>query len=184
MNLRKAELKDKKNIQEIIRLLHKAVHLNSFEFIWEDEEFIEKQITNEEYFLAEIDGKIVGIISFRQRGDIMYIETLVVIKEYRLQGIGIKLIEFAKQYTKEKGLFTIRACSFFEYQAVDFYMKQGFSLLKNPGEYKGYKFHRFQEEIIENRTFFKINKSYLKGMKFILLLMKKLYKKNQERFNF
>jgi ribosomal protein S18 acetylase RimI-like enzyme len=148
MNLRKAELKDRESILKIIKLLHLNVHLNNLDFVWEDEVFVEKQIIEGNYFVVEINNEVAGIISFRQRGEKMYIETLSVVEKYRRQGVGTKLIDFAKEYTKEKKLNLLCACSFYEYQAVDFYLKQGFSLMDESGEHKGHKFHRFQKEIL------------------------------------
>jgi N-acetylglutamate synthase-like GNAT family acetyltransferase len=139
-SLRKAEVKDKKDILEIITLLH----LDTPGFIWENDEFVEKQIENGEYFLAEMEGGVAGVISFRQREDKMYIETLAVAEEYRLQGVGTTLIEFAKSYTRENGLGILRACSFCEYKAESFYFNRGFSLLGKTGRYNNHKYHRFE----------------------------------------
>lgn len=140
INLRKAESNDKKDILEIINLLY----LNMPEFVWGNDEFVEKQIKNGEYFLAEINDKVVGIISFRQREDRMYIETLAVIEEYRSQGIGTKLVQFAKNFTQENRLKVLRVCSFCEYNAQNFYLNRGFSLFPNLGEYRNHKYHRFE----------------------------------------
>jgi len=143
MTIRKAEPEDKKYILEIINLLNFEIS----EFIWGDDKFVEKQIKNEEYFLAEIDGIIAGIISFRQRRDKMYIETLVVVEKYRSQGIGTQIVEFAKNFTRENKLKTLRVCSFCEDKAQGFYLKLGFSLLQKLGEYKNYKYHRFEMKL-------------------------------------
>lgn len=144
VNLRKAEIEDKKDILEIIDLLH----LDIPEFIWGDGEFIEKQIQNGEYFLAEIAGSVAGIISFKKKEDKMYIETLAVAEKYRLQGVGTRLIEFAKNFTKKSGFDVLCACSFYEYDAEGFYLKQGFSLLKKSGKYNNHKYHRFEIMLI------------------------------------
>ncbi|KPJ71280.1 hypothetical protein AMJ50_02630 [Parcubacteria bacterium DG_74_3] len=143
MNLRKAEPKDKKNILEITNLLY----LNIPDFVWNTERVVERQIQNGEYFLTEIGGKTVGAISFRQRKDKMYIETLVVTNDHQSEGVGTQLIEFAKKFTKEKRFNVLRACSFYEYKTVDFYLRQGFSLLEKPGIYNNHKYYRFEMRI-------------------------------------
>ena len=143
MNLRKAELKDKKDVLEISNLLY----LDIPDFVWNTEEFVDRQIRNGEYFLAEIEGKIVGIISFRQRKNKMYIETLAITNDHQSEGVGRQLVEFAKKFTKEKGFGILRACSFYEYKTVDFYLKQGFSLLEKPGIYNNHKYYRFEMRI-------------------------------------
>jgi N-acetylglutamate synthase-like GNAT family acetyltransferase len=139
--LRKATIKDKKDILKIINFLYLE---NIPDFVWGDESFIEKQIEKGEYFVAEIDNKIVGIISFKQRENRMYIETIAVLEEYRSQGIGSQLIEFAKRFTKENGLNILRVCSFCEYNAQEFYLNKGFSLFDKLGSYENHKYHRFE----------------------------------------
>lgn len=142
-NLRIAESKDKKAILEIINFLR----LDIPGFVWAQDEFVQKQIQDGEYFLVEREGEIAGIISFRQRGNKMYIETLAVVEKYRLQGIGTKLIEFAKEFTRKKGLAVLCACSFCEYEAKDFYLKQNFSLLDKCGEYNNHRYYFFEIRI-------------------------------------
>lgn len=140
MNIRKAELEDKKNILEIVNLLY----LDMPDFVWNTDEYLNRQIENKEYFVAEEDKKIVGVVSFRLRKNIMYIETLVVSKDHQSKGIGTALIEFAKKFTKEKGVNVLHICAFYEYKTVDFYLKRGFSLLDKPGVYNGHKYYRFE----------------------------------------
>lgn len=143
VNLRKAEEKDKKDIVNIIKM----IRLEIPEFVWDKPEFVEKQIRNGEYFVAETDGKIVGVISLRQRKKTIHIETLAVIPEYRLKKIGTQLVNLAKSFTKEKGLKDLCACSFFEYKIGDFYINQGFTLLDKPGAYNGYQYYKFVTKI-------------------------------------
>ena len=143
MNLRKAELKDKKDILEIADLLY----LDIPNFVWNTDEFVSRQIKNGEYFLIEKEGKIVGIVSLRQRKNKMHIETIAVRNGSQLEGIGRQLIEFAKHFAKEKGFNTLRAYSFYEYKSVDFYLNQEFSLLGKPGIYNNHKYYRFEMRI-------------------------------------
>lgn len=140
MTIRKAEPKDKKDILEITNLLD----FNIPDFVWNTDEFVDRQIKNGEYFLAETEEKTIGIISFRQRKNKLYIETLAIINGYQSNGVGTQLIEFAKKLTEEKGLNILCACSFYEYKIVDFYLKQGFSLLEKPGIYNNHKYYRFE----------------------------------------
>lgn len=86
----------------------------------------------------------MGIISFKQKQDRMYIETLAVVEQYRSRGIGTQLVEFAKNFTREKGLVVLRVCSFCEYKAQDFYLKLDFSLLQELGKYNNHKYQRFE----------------------------------------
>ena len=143
MNLRKAKIKDKKDILEITNLLH----LDIPNFVWNTDELVTKQITNGEYFLIEKEEKTVGIISLRQRKNKMQIEAIAVRNGSQSEGIGAELIEFAKHFTKEKGLGILRAYSFYEYKSVDFYLNRGFSLLSKPGVYNNHKYYRFEMKV-------------------------------------
>lgn len=143
MQLRKATFNDKKDILKIADLLY----LDMPNFIWNTEDFIDRQINGEEYFVVETEGKIVGIISFRQRKKKMYIETLAVSNGNQSEGVGTRLIEFAKSHAKERGIGVLCCCSFFEYKTVDFYLQQGFSLLDKPGIYNNHKYYRFETKL-------------------------------------
>lgn len=141
MSIRPAEIKDKKAILDIIGLLH----LDIPNFIWSSEEFIAKQIERGEYFLVEEQSTVAGIISLRRRRNKMNIETLAVRKDFQGKGVGSKLIEFAKQFTKDNGFKILHAYSFIEYEAVDFYLKRGFKKLNTHGYYyNGHKYDCFE----------------------------------------
>lgn len=147
MEIRKAGLKDIAAIKEIADLLYVEMP----DFVWNKEEFIRKQIEKGEYFVAEnppAEGeKIIGIVSLRERNGMLYIETLAVAKDIQSTGVGKKLVEFAKQFSKDRGFKILRVTSFYEYGVKDFYIKQGFRLLDEPGEYSGHKFYRLEIEV-------------------------------------
>ncbi|MDO8530392.1 MAG: GNAT family N-acetyltransferase [bacterium] len=138
--LRQAELKDKQEIIEIVSNLH----LNIPNFVWNESDFVEKQIQNKEYFVIEDAGKLVGAMSLRQRNNKVSVETLAVKKEFRGKGFGSEFIEFAKQFTKEKGFTTLHAYSFSDYNSADFYVKKGFAILGYFGYYKDHKYDCFE----------------------------------------
>lgn len=139
MILRQAELKDKKEVLNIINELS----LDIPNFVWDKEEFVTKQIQNKEYFVIEDEGRLAGVMSLRQRTNKINIETLVVRKEFQCKGLGSKFIEFAKQLTKERGFNILHAYSFSEYNAADFYLKKGFKVLDYAGYYKNHKYDCF-----------------------------------------
>ncbi len=143
MKLREAELKDKKDILEITNLLY----LDIPDFIWNKDEFIERQIKNGKYFLLEKEERITGIVSLRQRENKIHIETIAVRNGSQSEGIGTELIEFAKDFTKKKGFNILRAYSFYKYKSVDFYLNRGFTLLSKPGVYNNHKYYRFEMRI-------------------------------------
>jgi N-acetylglutamate synthase-like GNAT family acetyltransferase len=140
MNIKKAELKDKKNILEILNLLY----IKMPNFVWDKEEFVEKQINNGEYYIAQENENVVGVISFRNRNNKMHIETLAVAKGHQSNGVGSKLINFAKEYTEKNNLKILCAYAFYQYNTADFYLKNGFILLKKYGKYEGNKYYCFE----------------------------------------
>ncbi len=140
MEVRKAELKDFERITEIAALLYLEIP----DFVWNKKDYIEKQIKNGEYFVAEDNQNIVGIISLRERNSMLYIETLAVAKEKHGAGVGKELVEFAKSFARENDFKVLRTTSFYEYGVKDFYIKNGFELLDEPGEYNGHRFYRLE----------------------------------------
>jgi len=140
MILRQAELNDKKEVLDIVN----GLSLNIPDFVWHQDEFVERQIQNKEYFVIEDGGKLMGALSLRQRANKITIETLVVKKEFQGRGFGTKFIEFAKAFTQERGLATLHAYSFCQYQSADFYIKKGFKVLPYFGYYKHHKYDCFE----------------------------------------
>lgn len=144
MKIRQATFEDLKPIKEIADLLY----IEMPGFVWNNEEFIRKQIERGEYYVTENPpaggGKIVGIMSLRERNKMIYIETLAVAKDIQTKGVGSKMVDFAKIFSKENNFKIMRTTSFYEYGVKDFYLKHGFRLLDEPGEYSGHKFHRLE----------------------------------------
>ena len=140
INIRLATLKDIQSIKKLADLLY----IQMLDFVWNTEEFIKKQIKRREYYVAEDSGKVIGIVSLRERNRMMYIETLAVAKNIQSSGIGKKLVEFARKFAKENNFKILRTTSFYEYGVKDFWIKQGFRLLDEPGEYAGHKFYRLE----------------------------------------
>lgn len=142
MDIRKADLGDVAAIKKIADLLF----LDIPGFVWTTEDYIRKQIEKGEYFIAQENNKAVGVMSLRDRNKMLYIETLAVAKEAQSKGVGSRLVEFAKKFAKENNFEILRTTSFYEFdpRVKDFWIKHGFRLLDEPGEYGGHKFYRLQ----------------------------------------
>lgn len=145
MNIRKAKLEDIPAIAEIAKVLH----LDIPDFVWTSDDYIKKQVGRGEYYVGEEKGNAVGVISLRERNGMLYIETLAVAKNIQSSGIGSKLVEFAKQFARENNFKIMRTTSFYEYGVKDFWKKQGFRILDEPGEYSGHKFYRLEFKLNE-----------------------------------
>src|SRR3989344_1866934 len=137
MLIRKAELKDEEEIIKITDVLFLQIP----NFVWNNEKFVEKQIKNGEYFVGEENGRLVGVISLRQRKNGMHIETIAIRDGFTANGFGTELVRFAKKFAGERGCKSLFTYSFFEYNIVDFYEKQGFGLLDYKGDYNGHPYH-------------------------------------------
>ncbi len=143
MTLRKAELKDKEEILETVNLLYLPIP----SFVWNEDDFVQQQIERGEYFLQEENGTVVGVMSLRPRKTKVNIETLVVKTPFQSKGYGSKFIEFACQYAKEKGFDVLHAYSFSEYNMVDFYLKTGFKMLDEQGNYHNHLYYCFEKKL-------------------------------------
>jgi len=143
MLIRKAELKDEEEIIKITDVLFLQIP----NFVWNNEKFVEKQIKSGEYFVGEENGRLVGVISLRQRKNGMHIETIAIRDGFAANGFGTELVAFAKQVAKDKGTDTLHAYSFHEYNIVDFYKKQGFELMDYSGSYNGHPYHCLEIKI-------------------------------------
>ncbi len=140
MSIRKAEPKDLSAIQHIANVLTLPIT----EFVWNSEDFIMRQVQNGEYFILEEHGEALGIISLRNLGKKIRIETLAIRDGFAANGYGRELLTFAKQYAKDQGFAVLQAYSFFEYNIKDFYLKHGFTLLDYTGNYKGHQYYCFE----------------------------------------
>ncbi len=141
--IRQAKDNDKKHIMDIAGKLS----LDMPGFVWGQEDFIMRQIQAGEYFVVEEKDVIVGILSLRQTGKNIRIETLAIRDGFTSNGFGTQLLTFAKQYAKEKGFSMLQAYSFYEYNIKDFYLKQNFTLLEYRGQYQGHPYYCFEVRV-------------------------------------
>jgi N-acetylglutamate synthase-like GNAT family acetyltransferase len=93
---------------------------------------------NHDIIVAEMDGKIVGVLHQIFHLDILHaglnshIILLLVDEEYRGRGVGAKLLKTAIEKAKEKGALEAHVDTILYMEAADFYRKQGF---KDDGVY-------------------------------------------------
>lgn len=82
---------------------------------------LDKKITDE-------NGKIIaGCVARMYCWKVAYIDTLWVDEKYRDKGLGSKLLAEVEKSAKEKGCYLIHLDTF-DFQAKEFYEKQGYSL--------------------------------------------------------
>lgn len=111
MIIRKAEINDKEGIADV---LMKSYNINSIE---EGSLVFENEINKDcKYIVADNDGKIIGITSWIIRGlpkhQLVELDRISVLPEYKGRGVADKLFEFLKK------------------DAENFYNSKGFKLRK------------------------------------------------------
>jgi N-acetylglutamate synthase-like GNAT family acetyltransferase len=131
VTLRAATQNDVKYIAELIRESSLEFIVHEFDSAAKDAflrnnnaymigKFIETGFT---YHVAEVDGKIVGVVGVR---GVNHLYHLFVAKPYQCQGIGRQLWEHAKKVCLEKGnagIFTVNSSNC----ALPVYQKLGFT---------------------------------------------------------
>ena len=106
-SLRRAEKSDVNEIQRISGVLT----LDIPEFRWDQRDYIEQEIAKGNYYVLELEGKVVAIIcicvesktGFFGASKTGFINALAVEPAKQKSGLGKLLIEFAIGYAKENG---------------------------------------------------------------------------------
>ncbi len=129
-SLRPAEKTDVDDIQRISGVLT----LDIPEFRWDQKDYIEQGIAEGKYYVLELEGKVVAIIStfveskrgFFGASKTGFIDALAVDPARQKSGLGKLLIEFAIGHAKENGATSLVVESFQQYGLLDYYPKFGF----------------------------------------------------------
>lgn len=110
------KIKNQVEINNLAKQVHKLhVNWNSAMFLDVEQvipiERLEKLLETESIYIARLENKIVGYIiidikekdnGFMRYRKILSIDTLCIDEKFRRQGIGTKMLEFAKRLGKEK----------------------------------------------------------------------------------
>lgn len=148
IQIRPGKIEDLEQIQKLDQLLfikEQKEYDSLYNIDWplskEGEEYFRKRLTEDgrKVFVAEIDNKIIGYLTSSSRIDNNYqnnlkiaeIENVMVLEEYRSQGIGAKLLAAFEEWAKLIGAkrLLVLASSPNE-RGIDFYEKQGFDIFE------------------------------------------------------
>lgn len=88
-----------------------------------------------EIYVAVVKKEIVGVVVFKKEqfweGPVLIIEDLAVKEEFKKQGIGKKLMDYIKAYSKKRKIKSISFSTHKKSDAVKFYQRYGYKLDKN-----------------------------------------------------
>lgn len=141
INIRKANINDLKEIQNLNNLLFELEYNNydnTLKLVWplekEGEEYFKDVIENNIAYVAETNGKIIGYLAGSISEQISYItetfaelDNMYVNEEYRRYSVGTLLINEFKKYCKDNSIENIKVtASAKNSKAIQFYMKNGF----------------------------------------------------------
>ncbi len=147
MKIKKAKIADLFKIMEMYTSCVNGMiknNIDQWDETYPNNEIIQKDIEFGTYYIADINGSIVGGINIDQEQDPTYLEVdwkdktssflvvhrLAVKEEFWNQKIGKKLMDFAENLVLEKKLKSIRLDTYSNNpQAINFYKKLGYNQL-------------------------------------------------------
>ena len=103
-----------------------------------DEEHIksEKELKEDNYYVAEEGGIVVGCVIFSKKtgedewkGDYIELHHIIVSESYRGKGVGKALVDFVKSYAKKRKANIKADTNFANSEAIAFYEKMEFKPL-------------------------------------------------------
>jgi N-acetylglutamate synthase-like GNAT family acetyltransferase len=107
------------------------------------QDWLETQLKEREFFVAELDNKIVGVVSAKQNE----IVNMFVHINYQNLGVGSRLMQKIEDYLKENGFTSLTlSCNLTSKQ---FYLNRGYNLIARKFEsYMEYDIESFDMEKI------------------------------------
>ena len=146
IQIRTAKLEDYNAVEAILKQVHK-LHVGWRPDVYKQQETIlpldefKQAIQEQAFFVAEGEGKVVGILGLMYRHvetpvhvtkDITFIDSMAVDEPYRKKGVGHAFFDFLKELKKEKG-----------YDAIELQVNA-----RNKAAYNMYRNYGFTEKSI------------------------------------
>ncbi len=129
MKIRKYEKQDEKKVKEMILSVLKTIYKETFPK-WENfGDYLA-------FYIAKDKKQIIGTIALKKVDeDWVKLKRMYTRKEYQGKGIGKKLLEKVLKIAKNKNYKKIILTTYPEMKdAVEFYKKQGFNIVKKPSD--------------------------------------------------
>lgn len=134
------------SLGDIIKL-NKLFSLDFDWFIWDSQDYVENELRNNAYYVLKDYGRVHGAMCLKMNGDEAFIETIAVDRKKQRNGLGRKLIEFAKEFSQMNGKSKLIVESFCDYDLKDFYQKCGFICDPKKSYYEGYPYFSFSMKL-------------------------------------
>lgn len=146
IQIRTAKVEDYNAVEAIMKQVHK-LHVGWRPDVYKQQETIlpldefKQAIQEQAFFVAEGEGKVVGILGLMYRHvetpvhvtkDIIFIDSMAVDEPYRKKGVGHAFFDFLKELKKEK-----------DYDAIELQVNA-----RNKGAYNMYRNYGFTEKSI------------------------------------
>jgi len=90
-------------------------------------------------FVAREDEKIIGYITLMFDMGVLLMESLIVAKEYRGQGIATKLVSEAEEKGRSMGAHKMKLETGSDWEAKEFYEKLGYEIRANLPDYYAHR---------------------------------------------
>ena len=120
MEIQKGTITDAPTLEQLFSILYKP------ELKWSREIILEEIQTGEkDYYLALDDNETVGAFGIKFNDSSAKFGPLAIRDKNRKKGVGSKLLRFAEELAREKGLSRIWCYSFEKYNVANFYQNNG-----------------------------------------------------------
>ena len=98
---------------------------------WDEARHLQEPRFPERYMMLFHQNNCIGFLSLRELENCLYIHTLQLIKQYRRQGIGTKLLQFVEYIAIKKAKKKIQLTVINGNPAFSLYRRQGFNIIKD-----------------------------------------------------
>lgn len=128
LNVRKMEERDIKAVVELFKEVFNSDGEN-----WSKETakgHVKQNFFGDSHWVAEMNNQIVGflmgIVLTREKGDELFVDSIVVKNSIQKKGVGKRLWEKAEEYVKERELKGIRLLANPHFSSFNWYKKMGY----------------------------------------------------------
>lgn len=97
---------------------------------WDSAGFHQRAANLSHYWL-QVAGETVGVLGYRRETDVLYLSDLHLLPAWQGQGLGMQALAWLHQ--QAVGLRELRLRSFADSRALAFYLRAGFSVVRQDG---------------------------------------------------